>query len=101
MAYNVSLSVPAEQDMDRMVSYLLLEAQNRLGAERFLAGLSQVVDNLERLSKMYPLASERRVAAAGYRKAVFVSYVAVYRIKGSNVEVARIFHAKQDYARLL
>ena len=40
-------------------------------------------------------------ADAGYRRAGFSSYVALYRVLGERVEIDRVFHAKQDYARLL
>ena len=101
MVSNVIYTRAAERDKERIVAYLLYERENPRGAQRFLAALDHLVDNLSRMPEMYPHAADGHVAEAGYRKAGFASYVALYRIVGDVVEIDRIFHAKQDYARLL
>lgn len=101
MACDVIFTEPAEWDYERIVAYLLYERENPRGAQRFLAGLDHLVENLSRMPKMHPHAADGHVAEAGYRKAGFASYVALYRIVGDVMEIDRIFHAKQDYARLL
>ncbi len=101
MACDVIFTEPAEWDYERIVAYLLYERENPHGAQRFLAGLDHLVENLSRMPKMYPRAADGRAAEAGYRKAGFASYVVLYRIVGDVAEIDRIFHAKQDYARLL
>ncbi len=101
MAYDVIYTRTAERDKERIVAYLLYERENPRGAQRILAGLDHLVENLSRMPEMYPNAADGRAAEAGYRRAGFASYVALYRIAGDMVEIDRIFHAKQDYARLL
>lgn len=101
MAYDVAFTRSAELDKERIVAYLVLEKQSRRAAERFLAGVDRVVENLARMPEMYPCAADGRAAEAGYRKAGFSSYVVLYRVLDKTVEIDRVFHAKQDYARLL
>ncbi|MCR8907493.1 type II toxin-antitoxin system RelE/ParE family toxin [Thermophilibacter sp. ET337] len=101
MACDVTYTKAAERDKERIVAYLLYERESPRDAQRFLAELDRLVENLSRMPEMYPRAADGRAAEAGYRKAGFRSYVALYRIVGDVVEVDRVFHAKQDYARLL
>lgn len=101
MAYDVVYARAAERDKEQIIAYLLVRQQNRRAAERLLDGLDGVVANLSRMPEMYPRVAAGRAAEGGYRKATLLSYVVLYRIEGTTVEVARIFHAKQDYARLL
>ena len=101
MAYDIIYAEPAEWDKERIVAYLLYERRDRRAAERFLAALDHLIESLSRMPEMYPPATEGRAAEGGYRKAGFASYVALYRLVGDVVEIDRIFHAKQDYARLL
>lgn len=101
MAYDVVYTRAAERDKDQIVAYLLLGQQNRRAAERLLNGLDGLVANLSRMPEMYPRVTDDRAARRGYRKAGLLSYVVIYRMLGQTVEVDRIFHARQDYARLL
>lgn len=101
MACDVIYTKAAERDKERIVAYLICEREDPRGAQRFLAGLDHLVDSLSRMPEMYPHAADGRAAEAGYRKAGFASYVAPYRIVGDAAEIDRVFHAKQDYARLL
>ena len=101
MAYDVVYTGAAERDVRRIVSYLLAEAGNRPAAERFLTEIEGLVERLSHMPEMYPQVSEGRASEHGYRKASFLSHVAIYRVLGQTVEIGRIFHAKQGYARLL
>ena len=103
MAYDVIFANAARRDKEQIASYLLHELQNQTAARGFLDGLERVTGNLAQFPEMYPRVSEGRLAAGGYRRAGFGSYVALYGVNDdtSTVEVARVFHALQDYARLL
>ena len=101
MVCDVAYTRSAELDKERIVAYLVLERQSRRAAERFLAGIDRVVESLAHMPEMYPAAADGRAADAGYCKAGFSSYVVLYRVLDKTVEIDRVFHAKQDYARLL
>lgn len=101
MAYDVVYASSAERDKERTIAYLLVELESRPAAERFLAELDRLIERLSRMPEMYPCVSDGHAAEAGYLKACLLSYVVIYRVLGQTVEIDRIFHAKQDYARLL
>lgn len=103
MASDVRLAASAEADRDRIAEYLLRDLGNRQAAARFFDQLDLVIDRLEEFPLAYPAYAEPRLAAMGYRKASFpeMAYLALYRVVDGIPVVARIFHARQDYARLL
>lgn len=103
MAYRVLFTESAEGDRDRIVAYLVDRLGNPQAARHFLSQLDAVVDCLESMPLGYPACSEGRLAAGGWRKARLqeMSYVAIFRVEGDRVVVGRIFHTRQNYARLL
>ena len=103
MAYRVLFTETAEEDRDRIVAYLAVRLGNTQAARHFLDQLEGVVDRLEAMPLSFPACSEERLAASGWRKARLreMSYVAIFRVDGERVVVGRVFHTRQNYARLL
>lgn len=101
MACEVVWSLSAEADRDRIVEYLLIELNNRQAAARFMDELDCVIDTIEKAPASFPASAEPRLERMGYHKASFMSYVAIYRTDGNRALMARIFHQRQDYARLV
>ena len=103
MACDVLLARAAEQDRDQVVEYLLNRLDSRAAAMHFLDQLDEVIAYVGSHPLGCPLCAEPRLAALGYRKASFpeMSYVTIYRPLGEAVVIARVFHTRQNYARLL
>ena len=103
MAYSVLFAQAAEEDRDRIVDYLLCDLDNRQAALHFLGQVDSVTESLESFPLAFPKCEEPRLDALGYRKASFseMNYIVVFKITGLVVVVARIFHTRQDYARLI
>lgn len=101
MAYRARLAESAERDRDRIVLYLLDEFGSPQAAGHFMDELDAVIANLEAVAESFPLAREARVARMGYRKALFMNYIALFKVEGDEANVARIFHQSQDYAKLV
>lgn len=101
MGCRVVLARAAERDRDETVEYMIDILGSRAAAAGFLDDLDALFANLERFPHMYPESAESRLARMGYRKAPIGGYVALYRLRGDEVQVARIFHQRQDYARLV
>ena len=100
MASRVELARTAERDRDETVEYLLKSA-SEASATSFLDGLEAVLRHLRDFPLMYSLSQEQRLARMGYRKALFDNYLALYRLEEERVIVARIFHQRLDYAKLV
>lgn len=101
MGYSVVFARAAQRDRDAVVEYLVRVLGNSGAAGRFLDELDAIIANLSVDPCMYEAVQEQRLRRQGYRKALFMNYVAVFRASGDVVYIARIFHQKQDYARLL
>ncbi|WP_321972891.1 type II toxin-antitoxin system RelE/ParE family toxin [Paratractidigestivibacter sp.] len=70
------------------------------GAEPFPSDV--VIDKL-RLLEEFPLAGplhhDRYLADRGYRKLLADKWLAIYRVEGNDVLVARVFHQRADYLK--
>jgi plasmid stabilization system protein ParE len=101
MGYSVVFTRAAQRDRDAVVEYLVRTLDNPGAAGRFLDELDAIIENVDSDPCMYEAVQEQRLHRQGYRKALFMNYVAVFRASCDVVYIARIFHKKQDYARLL
>lgn len=103
MAYRVLFTESAEGDRDRVVAYLVDRLGNPQAARHFLDQLDAVADCLESTPPSYPACSEGRLAAGDWRKARLqeMAYVAIFKVEGDCAVIGRIFHTRQNYARLL
>ena len=101
MAYEVELSFSAQRDRDRIVEYLLYELKSPQAALRFLDELDRVVELIGFNPELFAVSQEPRLLKLEYRKALVMKYLALYKVEGQTVKVARIFHSSQDYARLV
>ena len=101
MACKVVFTQAAERDRDRIIAYLLGISNNAKSAGKLLDALDSVIAHLSENPLMYEAVEETRLAARGYRRAFFLNYVALYHVENDTVELSRIFHQKQDYAKLL
>lgn len=101
MGYSVELSYSAERDRDEIVRYLIDVLDARQAAARFFDELDATIALLEIAPEGCSHVDDERLSGKGYRKAPFMNYLAVFRVEGNRVRITRIFHARQDYARLL
>ena len=101
MAYDVVWSLSAEQGRDRIVEYLLYDLTSLQASSHVLDELDKMTDLLSYKPAFFALSAEPRLARMGYRKYLFMRYRALHRVEDHTVKVGRIFHASQNYARLV
>lgn len=101
MVYKVIFTESSEKDRDGIALYFSGTDSSTKGLEYFFDELDALVARLSNEPFMYEKVHEKRLAERGYRRAFFGNYVAVYCIYDNIVEISRIFHQKQDYAKLL
>ena len=103
MAYRVMMSGPAADDREGIVAYLASTLSAPSAAAEFLDEFDKAVAMLSGNPRAGAVCSDTALAERGYRKALVGSYVAVYRVNDESqaVEIVRVFHQTQDYARLL
>lgn len=103
MACNVSLTRPAVQDRESVVSYLAHSLASPAAARDFLNEFDKQVARLQDNPRCFPLCADIALASKGYRKAIVKGYVFVYVYDEAKnvVTILRVFHQSQDYARYL
>lgn len=101
MACKVIVSAHAELDLCGIIDYLVYVLKQPSSAKSVLVGFEEITENLRRFPEMYPEVADARLKRKGYRKAALGNYVVLYRVESDAVAVVRIFHQRQDYAKLL
>ena len=97
----VRLTPEAARDLAGIQEYIAIELQNRSAAKRTVKRISNELRILER----YALAGPSIEALTGFetelRMLVCGNHIAVYRVEGQVVSIARVFNARLDYLRVL
>ena len=99
MGYKVVLMQRAEEDLDRFVTYLLLEKNNEQAAGNLLKDFEVTKESLSNVAASLKLCDNFKLRELGYRRINFLShrYFMLYRIEKDTVFVDAIFHELQDY----
>ena len=99
MIYKVKVTVNAEEDLDRIVSYLLFEKKNSQAARNLLLDFEKTVEKLSYSAGSIALCSNSYLNRNGYRRIGLqhYRYFLLYRIKEDTVVIDKMFHELQDY----
>lgn len=101
--YKLVITELAHQDLDRIVSYIVVQLSNSKAAADFLDEVTACYGFLKSTPMMYERCQDRRLGEEGYRKAVIKNYVLVYKIseESKTVSIMRFFYGAQDYTKLI
>lgn len=101
--YKLVITELAHQDLDRIVSYIVVQLSNSKAAGDFLDEVTACYGFLKSTPMMYERCQDRRLGEEGYRKAVIKNYVLVYKIseESKTVSIMRFFYGAQDYTNLI
>jgi len=99
MDYEVVITSDAEEDLDRVIRYLLFIKQNSQAATSVLDDFEATKQTLSSVAGSLKMCSNPRLSELGYRKINFLShrYFLLYRVEGNLAIVDNIFHESQDY----
>ena len=96
---DVLTSPAAEQDIDEIVGYLLLDDPN--AALSFLDELDDARRQLSDFPESGSMTRTKRLAGKGYRFVVVLGYLALYTFQDGTVRIMRIIHASRNYGAML
>ena len=101
--YNVSITDPAEDDLDEIIQYISEQLSAPTAALRLADAFAEAFVDLETMPDKYPLVPDERLAAMGYRKRSVKNYFVFFKIKDANsmVGVARILYSRRDWQNIL
>ena len=89
----------AEEDIDAIVDYLLLE--DSTAALAFLDGLNGIERQLSDFPESGAPLKHKLFANKGYRSMATCGYLVFYTIRDDTVWFMRVIHGKRNYALLL
>lgn len=103
MAYKLSISPSAVEDLDEIVVYIARTLDNPAAAAAFLDKVSSCYDRLEAMPYLYEECRDPNLRALGYRRAVIDHYVMVYSVDEpqKTVRILRFFYGARDYEKLI
>ena len=103
MAYNVIMLPAAEEDYREILRYLDRRFDSPQAIRTFNKKLQEALTNLTDTPRMYAFSTDEVLRQRGYRKFLIGNYVALFQIDEPKqiVEIYRIFHGSQNYAKYL
>ena len=95
MAYKLSISPSAVEDLDEIVAYIARSLDNPAAAAAFLDKVSSCYDRMEEMPYLYEECRDPNLRALGYRRAVIDHYVMVYSARLRETHINRSIIAKK------
>lgn len=95
------ISPEAARDLEKIQQYIIYELKNPSAARRIVRGITKDLRILERYAEAGPSVAALTGYSNDLRILVCGNYLAVYKVEGSTVLVARVIHARQDYITVL
>ena len=101
--YKLVITELAHQDLDRIVSYIVVQLSNSKAAGDFLDEVTACYGFLKSTPMMYERCQDRRLGEERYRKAVIKNYVLVYKISANYciVNIMCFFYSAQAHSTLI
>lgn len=103
MAYNVIMLPAAEDDYREILLYFEKQFDSRQAIQTFVKELGEALSRLVENPNIYGYSRDEGLRQRGYRKFLIGKYVALFKIDEQKklVELYRIFHGSQNYAKYL
>ena len=101
--YKLIITELAHQDLDNIVSYIVVRLANPAAASSFLDEINKCYEYLRNNPIMYSKCYDSRLEKEGYRKAVIKNYIMVYKVDEDTkmVSILRFFYGAQDYGKMI
>lgn len=101
MAYNLVITQEARRTRDGIIEYLLNELGSHQAATHFLEAYEAAISIITTTPELHALSKDPLLAQKKLRICPFMNYLMVYRFDTTTITIADLFHASQDYAKLL
>jgi len=99
MTYKVIVTERAEEQLNTIIRYILVQFNNKDAAGSVLSDVLKTYDKLEYIVGSAQLCNDPYLAAKGYYRISLEkhNYLLLYRIHGDEVIVNGIFHMLENY----
>lgn len=99
MDYNLIVADHADEQIDKLVGYLIDRLKNPDAAMRFLDGLEKIYERLREHPLQFSACTDEFLRERGYHEALVpeMNYRVIFRIESQNVYIVGVFHALENY----
>ena len=99
MQFNVELSEMAEQQYDKILSYIAYELKNPQALQNVMDDFDDTISKLEKMADSFGYCNSNRLKEMGLHKINFARhrYLFVYQVNQSQVIIEGMYHEMQDY----
>ncbi len=94
-AYQLKFSVNALQNIEEITGYIAFVNQQPLNAVKVGDALFDVIDRITRNPLAFRECEELPTKTRMYRRAVFYSWLIIYRIKGEQIIILGLLHSSR------
>ena len=95
------ISPEAARDLEEIKQYIIYELKNPTTAQQNVSSITRELRILEHHAEAGPSVAALTGYSSDLRIFVCGNYIAVYKVEGSTVLVARVINARQDYITVL
>lgn len=101
--YRLIITELANQDLDEIVTYIIVELTNEIAAGNFLDEVERCYAFLKSNPRIYGTCINKRLEMEGYRRAFIKNYLLVFKIDEATktVTIMRFFNSAQDYLNMI
>lgn len=101
--YKLLISELVHDDLDRIVSYMVVELANPIAAANFVKEVEKCYDYLKNTPYMFEQCHDLHLKSENYRRVPINNYVLLYKVMEDDkvVNIYRIFYGGQEYINLI
>lgn len=101
--YKVVITNPAEEDLQKAVSYIANDLKNIVAAKNLLNEVEGTINSLSEMPNRFHIVDDELLASQGIRMVQIKNYLAFYvvREEAKSVTVLRFLYARRDWINIL
>lgn len=103
MAYKISITVSAYNDINEILSYISDVLKNPIAAANLLDSIEKRYNEIALNPEMFSVCNDARLQSMGYRKVVINNYILFYKVDAQTktVYIMRVIYARRDYGNVI
>lgn len=103
MSYTINLTAPALLDIQKALTYIALNLQNKTAADNLYITINSKINNLPNFPNKYPLVNDPKLLYQQIRYIPIDNYLIFYSVNESEqqIQILRFLYAKSNWLAIL
>lgn len=103
MSYTINLTAPALLDIQKALTYITLNLQNKTAADNLYITINSKISNLPNFPNKYPLVNDPKLLYQQIRYIPVDNYLIFYSVNESEqqIQILRFLYAKSNWLAIL